>query len=491
MFLHSIRWRLQLWHGIILLAVLAGFGFTAHHLQRGNELGRVDQELQRRLGALLDTLRRPRPGERGLPAQPPPRPELDRGGRQSPPPARAVEEFRPFPGEFPASLNRSVWSMGESNGVYYVVWRRDGRELDRSSNAPPDVLRPTRPDGSRWLPTKRTRGTVRELYEVTPPGDCLLVGRSIEPELAELRQLAFWLSALGASVLVLGLAGGWWLATRAIRPIADISAAAVKIATGDLSCRINEADTDSELGRLASVLNSTFSRLDAAFTQQIQFTSDASHELRTPVTVILSQTQMALARERPAADYRATLEACQRAAQRMRRLIESLLELARLDSGQAVIQQHLFDLSRTALECIDLVRPMAEQRSITLKHELPATECLGDSEQISQAITNLLTNAIVHNTPGGEVRVSIHKQRTLVLLSVTNTGPGISPEDLPHLFQRFYRADKSRTGATGGTGLGLAISKALVEAHGGSIEVTSEPGVLTTFTIFLPSGPGT
>ena len=127
---------------------------------------------------------------------------------------------------------------------------------------------------------------------------CWLAARMV-PDLAAMRRLALWLMAAGASVLVLGLAGGWWVATRAIRPIEGISATAVKIAGGDLSQRINAADTDSELGRLAGVLNSTFARLEAAFTQQARFTSDASHELRTPVSVILSQTQTALSRERP------------------------------------------------------------------------------------------------------------------------------------------------------------------------------------------------
>ena len=120
-------------------------------------------------------------------------------------------------------------------------------------------------------------------------------------------------------VLLLGLTGGWWVATRALRPIEDISATAVKIAAGDLSQRISTRDTENELGRLAAVLNSTFARLEAAFAQQRQFTSDAAHELRTPITVMLTQTQTALNRERGAAEYRATVEACQRAAQRMRR----------------------------------------------------------------------------------------------------------------------------------------------------------------------------
>lgn len=475
MFFNSLRWRLQLWHGLILCLVLTGFGLTAYRLQHANELRRVDQELQRRLGPLLETLRRPQPGSPG-------------GERRGPPPRNGNDEPPPPLREFRLNPNRAALFEGETNAFYYVIQTRTGRELSRSASAPGEI--PTPPLAPRAAPLARTRqrGEWRELYEFTPPGECLLVGRSIAPELAGLRELAFWLTGLGGTVLLLGLAGGWWLATRAIRPIDDISAAAAKIAGGDLSHRIDTADTHNELGRLAAVLNSTFARLDAAFTQQARFTADASHELRTPVSVILTQTQMALSRERSAADYRETLEACQRAAQRMRRLIESLLELARLDAGQEPLQRASFDLGRTAQDCIELVRPLAVDRHIPLHCELPAVPCFGDSERLAQVVTNLLTNAIVHNQPGGEVRVSAHLENGFALLTVADTGPGIPAEELPRLFERFHRTDQSRTGATGGTGLGLAISKAIIDAHGGTLTVESQPGAGTSFTFRLPAG---
>ncbi|HEX5398329.1 MAG TPA: histidine kinase dimerization/phospho-acceptor domain-containing protein, partial [Verrucomicrobiae bacterium] len=148
-----------------------------------------------------------------------------------------------------------------------------------------------------------------------------------------MKMTAWRFAGFGAIILVFGLAGGGWFVSRAMRPIENISSAATKISAGDLSQRINLAETESELGQLAAVLNSTFARLDAAFAQQKQFASDAAHELRTPVSVILTQTQTALTRERAAAEYRETVEACQRAAQRMRKLIRALLELARLDAG--------------------------------------------------------------------------------------------------------------------------------------------------------------
>ena len=173
--------------------------------------------------------------------------------------------------------------------------------------------------------------------------------------------------------MLIGLAGGWWFVSRAMRPVENISAAAVKISAGDLSQRINVAETESELGKLASVLNSTFARLDAAFAQQKQFASDAAHEFRTPVSVILTQTQTALNRERTAPEYRETVEACQRAAQRMRKLIGALLELARLDAGQEQMKRLRFDFSRTVADCVELVKPLAEERGVKIIYRTFAT----------------------------------------------------------------------------------------------------------------------
>lgn len=331
------------------------------------------------------------------------------------------------------------------------------------------------------------RGTLRELFRFTPLGECLLVGKDINREQAELRRVAGLLLGAGGAVLVFGLAGGWWLSTRAIRPISDISATALKISGGDLSLRIPTADTDNELGQLAGVLNSTFARLEAAFNQQARFTSDAAHELRTPVSVMLTQTQSALTRERPADEYRETLEACQRAAQRMRRLIESLLELAALDAGREPLRQMPFDLARTAADCIELVRPLAAERGIIVHTDLPPTNCLGDSDRIALVITNLLTNAVHYNKEHGEIRISAKRERDSVTLTVTDTGQGISAADLPHVFERFWRADPSRSRANGRTGLGLAIAKSIVEIHGGSIEAAGELGKGSIFTVRLPS----
>ncbi len=491
MILKSIRWRLQAWHSIILVVVLAGFGVTAYQVARDNQLRRIDQELGQRLWPVF----RPPPPDR-----PPPR-EAEPDGRReehSPMERPPGERFR-NPELWRQRMRSVIEQAGalegtQTNAFYYVLWTEDGSVLAHSPGAPKEVPAPEIPGlgepgpepEKRREPVVRTRGEYRELCVGLPHGDKILVGRSMAPDLAAMHRLALWLFMAGAGVLALGMAGGWWLASRAIRPIEEISATAQKIAAGDLSHRISATETESELGRLATVLNSTFARLEAAFAHQARFTADASHELRTPVSVILTQTQSALSRERSPVEYRETLQACQRAAQRMRKLTESLLELARLDAGQEPMKAERFDLSRVARDCVELVRPLAEERGIQLLCDLPHLECLGDPERIAQVATNLLTNAIHFNRPQGEVRVSASAENGTAALSVADTGEGIPAEDLPHIFERFYRVDKSRSRVQGRTGLGLAICKAIVEAHSGEITVASQPGAGSTFTIKLP-----
>jgi heavy metal sensor kinase len=330
------------------------------------------------------------------------------------------------------------------------------------------------------------RNPWREAFHFTELGDCVLAGCSITAHLSAMHRFIGLLLAAGAGVLALGLGGGWWLTGRAIRPIAQISAAASRISAGNLAERINVADADDELGHLAGVLNSTFARLEAAFAQQRQFTADASHELRTPLAVILTEAQTALARERSAAEYRETVESCLSTAQQMRRLVESLLELARFDAGQQAMKREPFDLSQVARQCVDLVRPLAARREIKINCDLPAVQCFGDPERISQVVTNLLTNAIEFNRDQGEIRISVAADKSSALLKLADTGDGIPAEDLPHIFERFYRVDKSRSRRQGRTGLGLAICRAIVDAHGGALEVFTQPGVGSIFTLKLP-----
>jgi heavy metal sensor kinase len=491
----SIKWRLQLWYGLILVVVLAGFGGTAYQLERSRQFRRIDDEIHRRVGVLANALHRPPPrgpdqGDQPF-DRPPPRDQFNDDG----PPGRG-RGFPPLTHFELPEQDVHFFDPGDPDGFYFTIKGRDGNEIARSTNVPTlfDIYANFSagraesgggPPNSPAPPAMQTLAGFRETIQTLPSQETILVCCSIAPELKELRLVAWTLTGVGAGILLLGLTVGGWMVSRAIRPIQEISSTATKISAGDLSQRINVAEAESELGQLAAVLNSTFARLETAFAQQKQFASDAAHELRTPVTVILTQTQLALGRERDAAGYKQTVEACQRAAQRMRKLIESLLELARFDAGQEVLKRMHFDLSYTVNDSVEMVQTLAEERGVKIISELSPVEITGDSERLAQVVTNLLTNAIQYNKPEGEVRVKLASEGGLAVLTIADTGRGIAAEDLPRVFERFYRADRSRTG-TCNTGLGLSICKAIVEAHGGTIEAASVSGAGTTFTVRLP-----
>jgi two-component system, OmpR family, sensor kinase len=509
MFPKSIRWRLQLWVAFLLACILSGFGITAYQLDRTNRLNQIDKELARRVSAVSTEVRArfsfggpwPRPpgpeGEReGFGRSPRMRPPDSGFGdpRRWPGPDSSLSP-RPPNGRFGAPEVRlstqtlNLFEPAETNSFYYAVWSREGVLLAHSANVPPDLQCPWRLDPSDFAPQVQQSGQRRERFQFTEMGECALVGRSIAADLGAMRHYAWWLAAVGVAVLALGLGGGWVLAGRAIRPVETISAAASRISAGHLSERINVADTDSELGHLAGVLNSTFARLESAFAQQQQFTADASHELRTPLAVIISEAQTTLARPRAAEEYRETVEACLLTAKQMNGLTKSLLELARFDAGQVPMQCAPFELAERAQAAVQAIQPLADERGLHLHCDLKPAVALGDADRLSQVITNLLANAIQYNKPHGDIRVTTRSENQMAVLTIADTGIGISAEDQAHIFDRFYRADKSRARANGRYGLGLAICKAIVDAHRGTLGVASQPGVGTTFTVKLPQQP--
>jgi signal transduction histidine kinase len=449
-FPRSIRWKLQLWYGGLLLLLLSGFGFTAYQLESARQLRHIDEELQQRLPILVDS-QRPIPGD------------------------RERRQFRLSP------KNAPLFDQTGDTAFYYVVWLKHGEPVTRSATAPNDVPQPKAGD-----PPNRVRGDLRESFLFPGPGDCVLVGRSIAPDLGGLRQFAWWLFAAGATVFAAGIAGGAWLIKKALRPIQTISTAAQSIATGDLSQRIQTKDAESELGQLAAVLNTTFARLDAAFARQSRFTADAAHELRTPLAVILLQTQNGLASDHLTEEQREAFLATQRAAQRMRRLTESLLTLARLESGELGDGMGPCELDRVAGETARLLQPLAAQHGAILETELAPAQCMGNADELAQVVTNLVGNAITHNRGGVCVKVKVFVSEDHAVLAVSDTGQGIAPADLPHLFVLFFRVEKSRTATGGHTGLGLAITQAIIAAHGGTISAESRVGEGTVMTVRLP-----
>jgi heavy metal sensor kinase len=336
----------------------------------------------------------------------------------------------------------------------------------------------------------RTVGAHREQWRRGAPDGrrvTALVGRWVAPEQGRLATLAGTVVATGVALLALALAGGVWLARRGVAPIARMAATAERISAKDLTTRLDVADVPAELRELATTFNGTLDRLAAAFERQARFTADASHELRTPVAVIRTQAELALRRERTPAEYRAGLEACLRAAERMTATVEGLLTLARADAGAGLPSAEPVLLRPVVEAAAEALREPAAAAGVTLAVDVPADLAVGgDRTLLLEVAQNLLGNAVRYNRPGGTVTSTAAVHAGQVEWRVADTGIGIPPHALPHLFERFYRVDPARSRAAGGSGLGLAIVAWIVEAHGGTVAVTSTEGAGSTFTVRLP-----
>jgi signal transduction histidine kinase len=282
-----------------------------------------------------------------------------------------------------------------------------------------------------------------------------------------------------------GCFGLVWLALAPLRRLSD---AVSRISPRDFRLPLN-ARLPQELRPISARLQDTLDMLKRAFAREKQATADLSHELRTPLAAMMTTTELALRKTRPAEEYKEFLRDCQASARHMNRAVERLLTLARLDAGVDTLRPQPVAVDTAAQQCIDVVRPLAEARglSLTLVAEGDAVIHLTtDADKLREVLTNLLHNAIQYNRPGGSIEVHLSRKGAELEMAVRDTGVGIAPEARPHLFERFWRADPSRGEDGLHAGLGLAIVKGYVELMGGSITVESVVGVGSTFRVRLP-----
>jgi heavy metal sensor kinase len=292
------------------------------------------------------------------------------------------------------------------------------------------------------------------------------------------------------AIIILAGIGGLFLAERALKPVQQITKTAQNIEGSDLSQRI-DVKTDDELGRLASTLNEMIGRLEESFNRQRQFTADASHELRTPLAIMQAEATLALSKERSPDDYRKSLETISQESDYMSSVIGKLLFLARSDAGKEQLSFEDVELKGLITGLASNIEALAQDKGIKFvvdaKEELTVN---GDKVKLRQLFINILENAVRYTPIAGQISVSLMQKDANAVVAIADTGIGIPPEHLPHIFERFYRVDKARARADGGVGLGLAIAKIIAESHKGKIEVESELGKGTTFTISLPlKGP--
>ena len=317
------------------------------------------------------------------------------------------------------------------------------------------------------------------------PG-ALIIGRSTKQIDQALHGLVRTLAIADALALAVAAGGGIFLARRALKPVDKIAETAQEIGETDLSRRIN-VNTKDELGRLAATLNAMIGRLEKAFQRQKQFTSDASHELRAPLAVIEAESSLALQKERPPGDYRQSLETISQESKQMSSLIEQLLTLARADAGKEQWNFTDVNLGRVITNLSADVEVLCQEKGLSCQlGQIQDLVVKGDAARLRELFMNLLDNAIRYTPAPGTVSVSLHREGEMAIVAIKDTGVGIAAEDMPFIFERFYRVDKARSRAQGGTGLGLAICRYIAEAHGGKIEVESQVGVGSTFSVWLP-----
>ncbi|MEM1159020.1 MAG: HAMP domain-containing sensor histidine kinase [Verrucomicrobiota bacterium] len=476
----SLRWKLQGYYALMLLLALSVTTVISIYWIRVSERTAYDGLLRDARHSVIPSLRNTEPVDPGQWKQfealdaGDPRfrsrgPGSKMGGRGGPPtpPIDGLEELL-------------------DKGWFFGGYGYDGTPRKLSRNFPEDLQFDV-PVEERKGNILRDAGEYRLLLHREPWGAVLVIGysKSWFAEGVIGRQWGVVLS----SVLVFAVATslGAFLIGRSLRPLQSIQQAADQIGQGELSTRIPlTSRQDDEMGELSENLNQMFSRFEAMYDRQKRFTSEASHELRTPIAVILGYCQIALEKDRSPQEVQDAIQACRRAGVRMKNLTNDLLELARLESGEVAFDFTECVVRDVAEEAVELIEPVALEKGVILDVKIEDATITANSDRLWQVLVNLLNNAVRHTRAGKSIRLQTAVKDAHLEILVKDEGEGIPPEALPHVFERFYRVDSSRNRKTGGFGLGLAISQTIIQAHGGHIEVQSRLGQGTTFTIQLP-----
>jgi heavy metal sensor kinase len=289
-------------------------------------------------------------------------------------------------------------------------------------------------------------------------------------------------------LLLLAAGGGYWMSTRALRPVDQITQAAQMINPHDLSQRVTVPQTGDELQRLAETVNQMLQRIESAVARITQFTADASHELRTPVALIRTRAEVTLAKPRNVDQYRDALKELLAESERTTALIENLMTLARADTGSETLNFNRTDIGEIAREVSTQAQTLSEAKQLHWSVAIPdaAIWVRGDADALRRLLLILVDNAVKYTPPAGSISLALQSNGSHAEIRVRDNGIGISADDLPHIFDRFYRADKARSRELGGTGLGLSIGRWIANAHGGDIQVETSTPNGTTFVVRLP-----
>lgn len=315
------------------------------------------------------------------------------------------------------------------------------------------------------------------------------VGMSLKTVTETLRRLALTLLTSVPLFLAVLALFGYFFIRGAFQPVRRMVATVHSIRADDLSRRVTDVESPDEIGELAATFNAMLGRIERAFDEVRQFSSDAAHELKTPLTALRGEMEVALRKEREPAEYRAVLASGLEEAAKLERIVDDLLLLARMDASSRGLFSELIALDEVVLEAHEETRLLAERTRVSLVlKKLDQVRVKGNAMLLRRLLVNLIDNGIKYNRPGGSVSVTLELrgEEGEARLVVEDTGIGIPVESLPHLFDRFYRVDKARSRDVGGTGLGLAIVRRVAEAHGGTVTAESTVGEGSRFTVVLP-----
>ena len=451
----SIQFRLILWYSGLAIAVLLGFAaYTYQNVQR--ELySDMEHTLQRRAGQIGHNILSGNPSAANVALQ-----------------IHSVYS--------PEANNRFIRITGPNYVPLYVSGMPQDKGFDPAKipQAKEPVASSRIEDFSgqgKMLLTAITTG--RYLIEMGIPTD--------EIEQALHRLLGTLLYAVPIVIIIVS-AGGYVLVRRSLQPVEDIRFTAQEITFGNLSNRLPVVTTGDALEHLSVTLNQMLDRLEHAYEQASRFSADASHELRTPLTIIRGELEAMLRTDMPAVWHERVASVLDE-AERLSRITENLFAISRLDAGEAMKEHIPCDVAILAQSTAEQMLLLAEEKSITLAiNASHSVMVAGDISRLKQVVVNLLDNAIKYTPERGHVALKVFTEASKAVLEVADNGVGIAPDALPHVFERFYRADKARSRDQGGAGLGLSIVRSIVQAHGGQVDIQSSEGKGTLFRMELP-----
>jgi heavy metal sensor kinase len=460
----SLRVRLTLWYGTALALVLVVFGGALYAVLARGLRDQIDRSLEEAAAVVV----------------------------------RAVEQhgigpFLPFEdlaAEFPelAVLDKSFQIFSPAGKITIQSPNLGRQDIPLSPTALASAL-----NGRATFESARFRdGSSFRLLSVPIRGNGVLVnivqvGTSLRPVEEMLHRLVLVLLVSAPIALAAALVGGWFLADRALRPVEAITQAAERIAAGDLTQRLSVPSALDEIGRLAVTFNDMIARLEASFRQVRQFSADASHELRTPLTVIKGEAELALRRPRLAEDYKLVLESTLEEIDHMTRIVDELMFLSRTDLGEVAIESLPVRLDALVEDIQRQAAVLGQEQGVQVTVGAVVVAVVqGDELRLRELLLNLVDNAVKYSRPGGKVEIALVRERATARLSVMDQGIGIPADEQRRVFDRFYRTDAARAHAKKGTGLGLSICKWIAEAHHGRIEVQSQVGEGSRFTVVLP-----